>query len=143
MIRRADDDRGSVSVLTIGVLVVVLATVLTVAASTQLQLQRARLTHAADEAALAAADALDLTAYYAEGDARLSPGRLEEEARTQLAASSARQGLDGVRLIRASSPDGVTVEVTVALSAPVLFGLEWLPGRVDLSAEARARSTAS
>ncbi len=143
MIRRAADDRGSVSVLTIGVLVVVLATVLTVAASTQLQLQRARLTHAADEAALAAADALDLTAYYAEGDARLSPGRLEEEARTQLAASSARQGLDGARLVRASSPDGVTVEVVVSLRTPLLFGVAWLPGSVDLSATARARSTAT
>ncbi|MDN4478925.1 pilus assembly protein TadG-related protein [Demequina sp. SYSU T00039] len=141
MNRLRAEDRGSVSVITIGILVIVLGVVLTVAASTQIQLQRARLTHAADEAALAAADALDLGAYYAEGDARLSPGRLEEEARAQLAASSARQGLDGVSLVRASSPDGVTVEVVVSLRAPLLFGVAWLPGRVDLSATARARST--
>ena len=137
------DDRGSASVITIGILVVVLGVVLTVAAATQLQLQRARLMHAADEAALAAADALDLGAYYGEHVGRLSPDRLEREARTQLAASSTRQGLNGARLVRASSPDGVIVEVTVTLSAPVLFGVPWLPGRVDLTAEASARSTSS
>lgn len=137
------DDRGSVSVITIGILAIVLGVVLTVAAATQLQLQRARLMHAADETALAAADALDLGAYYGERVGRLSPDRLEREARTQLAASSTRQGLKDARLVRAWSPDGVMVEVTVTLSAPVLFGVAWLPGRVDLTAEASARSTAS
>lgn len=130
-------------VLTIGLMAVLLAAIVTVAATTHLQLQRARLAHVADETALAAADALDLAAYYRDGASStvaLDPGRVEDEARDHFAVSATRNGLDGARLLRASSPDGATVEVTVALSAPLLFAADWLPGRVDLSATASARS---
>ncbi len=127
-------------VLTIGLVAVLLAAIVTVASITQVQLQRARLAHAADEAALAAADTIDVDAYYATGTVRVDAGTLEDEARAQLAVSARRQGLAGAVLTRASSPDGTTVEVTVALHAPVLFGASWLPGRVDLSASASARA---
>lgn len=139
------NDEGSVTVLTIGLIGVLLAAVVTVAAITHVQLQRARLAHVADETALAAADAIDLDAYYAagvgEGPATLDPDRLADEAREHFAASAARQGMPGAILTRASSPDGTTVEVSVALSTPVLFGADWLPGRVALTATASALAT--
>lgn len=138
------DDRGSATVLTIGLVAVLLAAILTVAAATQVHLQRMRLQHVADEVALASADALDLDGYYAAGTAgeslALSHARLREEAERQLRASSTRQGLDGVRLTAAASPDGATVEVGLALETPVLFGAQWLPARVTLDATAAARA---
>ncbi|WP_062387268.1 pilus assembly protein TadG-related protein [Demequina iriomotensis] len=134
------DDEGSATVLTIGLLAVLVAALLTVAAVTHLQLERSRLAHAADEVALAAADAIDMDGYYRTGAVRLSGSELEAAARDQLAASARRQGLDGAVLVAASSSDGTTAEVTLAMRAPVLFGAEWLPGRVDLSAYASARA---
>ncbi|WP_062296789.1 pilus assembly protein TadG-related protein [Demequina maris] len=137
--RRPADDEGSVTVLTIGLAAVLLAAVVTVAAVTHVELQRSRLAHAADEVALAAADALDLDAYYRAGEIRLDAVALEEQARAQLAESARREGLSDAVLVAASSPDGITAEVTLALRTPVLFGAAWLPGTVDLSAASSAR----
>lgn len=137
-------DEGSATVLTVGLLAVLLAVVVTVASVTHLQLQRARLAHAADEVALAAADAIDLDAYYADGAPAgaplLDPARVRSEAERHLALASARQGLEGAVLTSASSPDGATAEVTLALRSPLVLGAPWLPGRVDLSARASARA---
>ncbi|WP_062287970.1 pilus assembly protein TadG-related protein [Demequina phytophila] len=134
------DDEGSITVLTLGLVAVLLAALVTVAAVTHVQLQRSRLAHAADEVALAAADALDLDAYYSTGATRLDPVALDAAARTQLALSATREGLEGAVLTAASSPDGVTVEVALALRTPVLFGATWLPGAVNLDATASARA---
>ena len=123
------NDEGSMTVLTLGLVAVLLAAIVTVASLTHVQLQRSRLAHAADEVALAAADAIDLDAYYAGATAAppLELGRVEEEARAHLADSAARQGLDGAVLVGASSPDKATVTVTLALRTPDLFGASWLP----------------
>ncbi|WP_062525328.1 pilus assembly protein TadG-related protein [Demequina rhizosphaerae] len=138
--RRPAGDEGSVTVLTIGLAAVLLAAIVTVAAVTHVQLQRSRLAHAADEVSLAAADAIDLDAYYRGGVVRLDPVAVEAEARAQLAESARREGLAGAALVAASSPDGTTAEVTLALRTPVLFGATWLPGTVDLSATSSARA---
>ncbi len=143
--RLSRTDDGSVAVLTIGLVAVLLAALLVVASAAHVQLQRSRLSHVADETALAAADALDLDAYYAQGPwaetpPRLDPARLDDEARAHFALSASRHGLANAVLVRASSPDGVTAQVTVALRSPVLFGAAWLPGHVDLTATASARA---
>lgn len=141
--RRAHDE-GSVTVLTLGLVAVLLAALATVASATHVQLQRARLAHVADEVALAAADAIDLDVYYSAGAASsplLDPDRVAAEAAEHLPLSATRNGVTDAVLVRASSPDGVTAEVTVALRSPVLFGAEWLPGRVDLAASASARAS--
>ncbi|WP_062302170.1 pilus assembly protein TadG-related protein [Demequina subtropica] len=137
---RARDDAGSVSVLTLGLLAVLLAALVTVMAVTQVQLQRSRLAHAADEVALAAADSVDLDLYLRTGDVALDPDLLRAAAAAQLVDSAERDGLGAAVLVDASSPDGFTAEVTLALRMPVLFGANWLPGRVDLAATAAARA---
>ncbi|WP_062379995.1 pilus assembly protein TadG-related protein [Demequina pelophila] len=142
---RPTDDEGSVAVVVIGLVALVLALVLTVAAATHLQLQRMRLAHAADEAALAAADAIDADAYYAgtldPAAPHLSHDRADDEARTHFRASSLREGLGEARVesveIRA---DGAVV-VEASLRSPLVLDLAWLPGTVDLRTAAAARIT--
>ncbi|SEJ32668.1 pilus assembly protein TadG-related protein [Demequina mangrovi] len=134
------DEAGSVTVLTIGLLAVLLAALVTVVSTTHVQLQRSRLAHVADETALAAADTVDLDAYYRSGVVTLEVAAVSEAAAAQLAYSSRRQGVADAVLVDASSADGSTVEIELALRTPMLLGAPWLPGRVDLTATASARA---
>lgn len=65
--RRAEDARGSMTILTTGVLVVILMVIAVGTAITGVQLERNGLQHAADSAALAAAQAVDPRSVYTEG----------------------------------------------------------------------------
>jgi len=124
-------DDGNISVLTLGLLVLVMLTLLVVAAATAVHLQRVRLMHLADEVAADAADSLDLPQYYA-GEAppptddaalRLASARMEAEAQVHVAAGAQDQ-LEGVRLVSVESPDGSTAVVTLSLTVHPLFALE-------------------
>lgn len=133
-------DEGSIAMLTIGIVAVVLMVVVTVAAATHVQLQRARLSHAADEVALAAADALDLDTYYGQRAVQLSPAALTQEARAQFEASGLRTGLEDAAIASALTPDGTSVSVTLVMRTPLLFDVTWLPGQVALRATAQAQA---
>lgn len=65
---RLRDARGSMTILTTGVLVVVLMVIAVGTAITGVQLERNGLQHAADSAALAAAQAVDPARLYIDGD---------------------------------------------------------------------------
>lgn len=65
---RLRDARGSMTILTTGVLVVVLMVIAVGTAITGVQLERNGLQHAADSAALAAAQAVDPARLYVAGD---------------------------------------------------------------------------
>jgi uncharacterized membrane protein len=113
---RVAEERGSVLLLGIGMVVVCLLAVAVVTDVTSAFLQRRHLFSVADSAALAGAQAVDLDAYYASGASvgtRLSPA---------LVVAAARSHLQGVGDIPDLKVDGITtdgVTVRVALSAPL------------------------
>lgn len=129
--RRARADDGNISLLTLGVLVLSLLTLLVIAAATAVHIQRLRLTHLADEMALDAADALDLGTYYA-GDARLPTDdaaidvarQRMETAVLQHLQNREPEHLEGVRVVSVSTPDGSTAVVRLSQRVHPLFPLE-------------------
>lgn len=137
-------DDGNITLLSLGLMIVVLVTILVVAAASQVHLQSLRLTHLADELALDAADTVDVGSYYSGGAATL---RLDEDAMD--AAVAARLAADArgwageVRLVEIGSSDGSTAQVTIAMEITPLvpatvLGVD-LPG-VVLTATGSARA---
>lgn len=126
-------DDGNISLLTLGVLVLALMTLLVISAATSVHVQRLRLVHLADEMALDAADALDLDRYYAgevrhpTGDAAIDVAqRRMEEAVAQHLAGRDPAHLEGVRVLAVTTPDGATAVVTLSQRVYPLFQLEVL-----------------
>ncbi len=147
--RRADD--GSITLLSLGFALLAIALILVVSSATTLHLQRTRLTQVADELAIDGADAMDVPAYYAgtagepKDDAAvdLADSAIRAVVEDHLAHYADRYHLDGVRVVRADSPDGHTAVVTVAVVVRPLFGLEalmpWTDG-VTLTATSSSRA---
>ncbi len=145
------DDGGSVTLLTLGFAILAIVLILVVAAATQVQLQRTRLTQVADELAIDAADAMDVPTYYASAAERptdqaavgLSTASMQAVVSGRLAEYSGRYNLDHVAVVAVSSPDGKTAVVTVAVVVRPLFGLEallpWSDG-ITLTATSSARA---
>jgi len=65
--RRADDDRGTVMVLALGGMLLALTVALVLADASSLFMRRTALMAVADEAAIAAASAIDVAALYEQG----------------------------------------------------------------------------
>lgn len=148
---RARGDDGGITLLSLGFAVLALLLILVVASATTLHIQRTRLTQIADELAIDGADAMDVAAYY-DGRAGeptdvaavdLSNDAVRSVVNDHLAAYASRYHLDGVRVVRAESPDGNTAVVTVAVVVQPLFGLEalmpWTDG-VTLTATSSSRA---
>lgn len=137
-------DEGNITLLSLGFMIVVLVTILVVAAASQVHLQRLRLTHLADELALEAADTVDVGSYYAGGVATL---RLDEEAMADAVlarlASDGRDWAGDVRVLDVASSEGSTAQVTIAMEVtPLVSGTALgvdLPG-VALTATGSARA---
>lgn len=113
---RVHDDRGSAMLLGIGLVAVcLLALVVCIDGATAL-VQRQALLSAADAAAIAGAQGIDLDEYYAQGATpatRLSPADVVRLARQHLAGSTTPPGMS----VEHIWSDGV--EVVVRLSAPL------------------------
>ena len=133
------DDRGSVLILGAGLVVVCLLALAVLADVSTALLQRHRLQALADGAALAGAQAIDLSAYYSSGAStatRLDPRRVAAAARRNLDGSTSGGRIDGLVLERIWS-DGV--DVVVALRAPVAlpFLAELFAGDIRVESSAR------
>lgn len=143
---RLVDVRGSMTILTTGVLVVILLVIGVGTAITGVQLERNGLQHAADSAALAAAQSVDPSRIYTEGDGPAIHSRSARQA--------AESHLQTYPLETSRTSDIALAEVTVAADGtvgvlltarthPPLVG--WFTRRADLSipltvqGEARAR----
>ncbi|GGI08549.1 hypothetical protein [Isoptericola cucumis] len=123
-------EEGRIMLLTAGMVAVALMIVAMVASATAVHLDRKQLYDLADAVAADAADAMPPERFYA-GEARAPDGTavltltdadVERSALDYLAAHpEGAAGLDGLRLVEASSPDGRTARVGVqATSHPPL-----------------------
>lgn len=111
---RLGDDRGSVLLLAIGLVVVAFLSVVVVVDASAAFLQRRQLAAWADTAALAGAQGIDLETYYSDGASaatRLDAATVAARVRQHLAAAP-----DDIAIERLSS-DGS--QVLLVLSAPL------------------------
>jgi len=147
--RSARDDAGSISLLSLGFLVVTALLVAVIAAATAVHLAAIRLANLADELAIDAADTLDVPAYYA-GQAALprpdaaievTPGRMDAEVLAHL-QERATTTLATARVVDVRSPDGTTAVVTLTMTVHPIMAVEpllpWLDG-IELRATGSAR----
>lgn len=133
--RLADDDEGSVLILTLGYAALALVAVLICVDATSLYLSQKRLDAVADAAALAAADGFELSVESGEPVAVLTSDGVRSQAEEIVDAAGG-----GAVLVRAGTPDGVSARVTVAGSwhPPVLT--LFVPDGVALQSTATSRT---
>lgn len=136
------DDRGTILVLVLGFTAVLLMLVAVVLNVSSVVLAKRALSSAADGAAVAAAQELDLAVLYERG---LSAGTIplsreqvrEAVERYQLRVAGAQPGID---LVGDVSPDGTTAVVQGVRSVQLPFGKLFGFRPVEVQAEARARA---
>jgi uncharacterized membrane protein len=139
---RFRNSEGSTLLLMIFAVLLALAVVLGTVSASSLYLERKRLFLLADGAALAASQNFALQNVAVDVAQRQLTFRLTttdvlQGSRAYLTAADAR----GVRIVSATTPDGVTAEVSVAATwHPPVIGV-FMPGGVRLEATARARGT--
>ncbi|MFB7797266.1 hypothetical protein [Isoptericola sp. NPDC056134] len=121
----AGPEDGRIMLLTAGVVALALMLVGTVASATAVHLDRKHLYDLADAVAADAADAVPPERFYddtssSQGEAvlTLTDADVEESVRDYLAAHPGEaEGLDGLRLVEATSPDGRTAQVGLAATS--------------------------
>jgi uncharacterized membrane protein len=139
---RFRNSEGSTLLLLIFTVLLAVAVLLGTVAASSLYLERKRLFLLADGAALAASQNFALQNVAVDVAQRQLTFRLTttdvlQGSRAYLTAADAR----GVRIVSATTPDGVTAEVSVAATwHPPVIGV-FMPGGVRLEATARARGT--
>lgn len=142
-----DGERGQISLLIIGFMVIALMLIIGGVDVTAVQLARARLLDSADGAALDASDALDRGSAY-EGGLRsaveISDASVRAAASQYLAVQPRPHGVSAWVLVDGTgSPDGQTAvirlrgtaDIPIAASVLSAFG-----GSVNITVESRARS---
>ncbi|ASK64891.1 hypothetical protein CFK39_02530 [Brachybacterium avium] len=142
---RVLDARGSMTILTTGVLVVILMVIAVGTAITGVQLERNGLQHAADSAALAAAQSVDSSRLYsADGDSAIHPGSARTAAEAHLRTyphETTRTEAIGLASLTVD-PDGTVHVVLTARTHPPLAG--WFTRRtgtaIPLTVEGEARA---
>lgn len=140
MRRRLRGDRGTVLVFALGGMLLALAVALVLADTSSLFMRRTALMMVADEAAIAAASAVDVAAIYEQGvgdGLAIDPQLAVQRARASVASAQDDRLID-VRLDAVDVWDGV-VEVRVSAAVPAPLG--GVTG--DRSMRIRARATAS
>lgn len=142
LVAESVDETGSTLPLAIFFMFLAVVVILGVMGATSLYIERKRLLTLADGAALAGAEAFDLSAVTATDDglrATLDSGDVGAAAADYLAAAP-HGSLDGLRLESAGSPDGRSAEVSLSAwwRPPVLVLV--LPDGIRLDVESTARS---
>lgn len=133
--RAGEDDEGSVLLLTLGYAVLAIAVVLVCVDATSLYLAQKRLDALADAAALAGADGFTLVV---EGDQPVAE-LTDDGVREQAEALVGEVG-EGVSVIAAAAPDGVSARVTVAGTWRPPVAALFVPDGVALEATATSRT---
>ncbi len=131
----ADDDDGSVLILTLGYAVLAIAVILVCVDATSLYLAQKRLDALADAAALAGADGFTLVVEGGEPRAELTDDGVREQADALIGDVGG-----GAAVVDAGTPDGVSARVTVADTwRPPIVAL-FVPDGVALEATATSRT---
>ena len=135
------DDRGSVLILGIGLIVVGLLAVAVAVDVSAAFLQRRALMSIGDSAALAGAQSIDLDSYYANGASigtRLSPAAVASAVRRHVGLARGASGL----AVEGIATDGVTVRVQLSepLQLPFFGALRSERVRIESSARLDYRS---
>ncbi len=143
LIDALQDDRGSILPLIAGFGALALGVVLLVSAATSLYLERARLFTLADGAALVAAESFELSSVRPTPEGELRPRLTDKQVVTAAADYLERapgSRLDGLRLVSATTPDGLSARVTLAaVWAPPVLSL-FVPEGIPLQVTATSRS---
>jgi uncharacterized membrane protein len=137
------DDRGSVLILGVGLTAICLLAFVVMVDASAAFLQRRQLLAVADAAALAAAQSIDLTAYYEEGATsatRLDVGGLPRRVRAYVGRSGVPDG-STVDLVQ-SDGRAVLVQMSAPLRLPFLSGLAIDRIRVESGAQLAYRAGA-
>ncbi|WP_426320106.1 pilus assembly protein TadG-related protein [Microbacterium sp. E-13] len=129
------DDAGSILILTLGYGLLALAVILVCTAATSLYLRQKQLDAIADAAALAAADGFALSVVDDEPVATLTDAGVQREAAAMVDEIGGE-----VRLISATTPDGVSARVTVAGEWHPPVVTVFVPEGVSLRATATSRT---
>ncbi len=135
------DENGSVLLLILGYAVIALMVTAVLAGATGLYVAQRRLTAIADAAALSAAEAYDLSTARLNGntvEVALSPESVDVNVRdyVRILGNDRFESLD---VVSATTPDGRSVQVTLAATWKVPLVSELLPTTVDLTATSSAR----
>lgn len=131
----ADEDEGSILILTLGYAVLAIAVILVCVDATSLYLAQKRLDALADAAALAGADGFTLVVEDGEPRAELTDDGVREQADAVVGAVGV-----GATVVDAGTPDGVSARVTVATTwRPPIIAL-FVPDGVALEATATSRT---
>lgn len=133
--RLAEDERGSVLLLTLGYALLAIALIVVCVDATALYLAQKRLDALADAAALAGADGFTITVGADGPQALLDAADVREQAQAIVDLTG-----EGATLVAATTPDGLSARVTVADTwyPPVLS--PFVPGGVPLEATATSRT---
>ena len=130
-------DRGSMLPLVAGLLALCGVTVVGIIDSTDLALARTQLQSTADLAALVGAESFDPRR--AQFDGQTLQIRLTNRGVRRAATAFVRDATDGVRLVTATTPDGVTAQVSVRTNWTPPLGSLFFPTSLPIEASASAR----
>ncbi|WP_144018982.1 pilus assembly protein TadG-related protein [Demequina sp. NBRC 110056] len=140
-------DAGSVSLFTLGWIVVALLAIAVLVGATQVHLARTRLVNLADELAIAALNDTLRDAYESAeaGDVGLTldDRALASAVAERLASADARDWIREVRVVEVGSEDDATVEVVLRRTVlPLVPDADWLSGAgVTVTATGSARAS--
>jgi uncharacterized membrane protein len=130
-------ERGSMLPLVAGLLALCGVSVVGIIDSTDLALARTHLQSTADLAALVGAESFDPRRAQFDGETLLI--RLTNRGVRRAAATFVRDSTDGVRLVSATTPDGVTAQVSVRTNWTPPLGSMFFPTSFPIEASASAR----
>jgi uncharacterized membrane protein len=130
-------ERGSMLPLVAGLLALCGVTAVGIINSTDLALSRTSLQSTADMAALVGAESFDPRR--AQFDGRNLVIRLTNRGVRRAVNSFVRDATDGVRLVSATSSDGVTAQVVVRTNWTPPLGSQFFPASFPIEASASAR----
>ena len=119
---RRRDERGQMSLMIIGFMLVVMMAIAAVTDASAAYLQHSGLATVADGAALAGADALDEDLVYQQGlgdEPTLDPALAEERIRAYLRVTGAYDRFPGLRWVPRVTGNQVVVQVSAPLDLPL------------------------
>jgi uncharacterized membrane protein len=131
------DERGSMLPLVAGLLTLCGVTAVGIIDSTDLALERTNLQSTADLAALVGAESFDPRRARFDGQNLVI--RLTNRGVRRAVNSFVRDTTDGVRLLSAATPDGVTAQVSVRMNWTPPLGSQFFPVSFPIEASASAR----